>query len=357
MEHQKHEKLTLKEQGEFHPSEIGLIGTGCEFIRDFSFKLKSKLNPDWIVPYVDAVHEKKEEKYDSVLMDMVDHWQFISKEKPSLEDAHLVLVNSNHFDARHQIVFIDPDKRESLRKRLGRLTAPLFFILRKGETEIFDFLEKFQNVPVFNEYDFDGILAAFEKFLDSKTPPLFGVVLAGGESRRMGKDKGLLQIHGKPQREWLLDLIRPMCEKVFLSVKNEIKDFDTPIIKDSFLELGPLGAILSAFRQNPNVAWLVIATDLPLLDKESLNQLVNARDVSAHVTAFFSAEKGFPEPLIAIYEPRAYPLLLKGLSKGLSCPRKAIKAGKIKMVEAMNPDTLLNVNDPATLEEVFKKLH
>jgi molybdenum cofactor guanylyltransferase len=352
MEHKKHEKLTFRDS-----NEIGFIGTSCEFIKDFSAKLIQQLNPSHNIPYVDAIHQKKEETFTYGLLDKMDHWQLTSKKKPNLEDADWVFINSNHFDAHYQIVFIDPDKAESLKKRQYRLSNPLFFILRKGETKIFDFLQEFSHVPVFQENDLENIYTALKNFIISKTPPLNGVVLAGGESLRMGKDKGLLQIHGKPQREWMLDLLRPFCKEVFLSAKTLIPEIQDQVIPDTFTGLGPMGAILSAFRHNPNAAWLVVATDLPLLDAITIKELIDSRKSHAHMTAFLSPEKKFPEPLIAIYEPKAYKHLLNALANGISCPRKAMQGSIIESIDALNPDKLVNVNDPLALEEAMKKLN
>lgn len=352
MEHKKHEKLTLRET-----NEIGLIGTSCEFIKDFSAKLIQQLNPSLNIPYIDAIHQKNEEPFVYGLLDKMDHWQLTAKEKPNLDNADWVFINSNHFDARNQIVFIDPDKIESLKKRQHRLSNPLLFILRKGESRIFEFLHDFSKVPVFEENDLENIYSALKNFIISKTPPLNGVVLAGGESLRMGRDKGLLQIHGKPQREWMLDILRPFCQEVFLSAKTLIPEFPDQVIPDTFTGLGPMGAILSAFRHNPNAAWLVVATDLPLLDAPTIKQLIDSRKSHAHMTAFNSPEKKFPEPLIAIYEPKAYKHLLNALANGISCPRKAMKGSIIESVDASNPDKLINVNDPTALEEAIKKLN
>jgi molybdenum cofactor guanylyltransferase len=357
MEHKKHEKLALRERGNFHPNEIGIVGTNCDYIKDFSSNLIKELSPILKAFYVDAIHQKNESAYHFGLLDKMDHWQLIAKERPSLHEADWVFMNSNHFEARYQIVFIDPDKRESVRKRIAQITHPLFFVLRKGETRIFDFLENFRDVPVFREGEFEEIVEVIIAFIQSKIPHIHGVVLAGGESRRMGRDKGLLEIHGKPQREWMLDLLRPLCKKVFLSAKSEIANFRDNVIIDTFTGLGPMGAILSAFRYNPNVAWLVVATDLPLIDEGTIKQLISSRNPYAHCTAFMSPEKQFPEPLIAIYEPKAYRILLNALSDGVSCPRKAMKGSFIESIDALNPEKLVNVNDPLALEEAIKKLN
>jgi molybdopterin-guanine dinucleotide biosynthesis protein A len=127
-------------------------------------------------------------------------------------------------------------------------------------------------------------------------------------------------------------------------------------LPDTFLGLGPMGAILSAFRSKPDSAWLVMACDLPLLDEETLRFLVENRDPSAIATAFRSPENDFPEPLIAIWEPKSYLTLLQFLSQGYSCPRKALINSPIRLLDAPNTAALRNVNTPEEHDSVLEHL-
>ena len=127
-----------------------------------------------------------------------------------------------------------------------------------------------------------------------------------------------------------------------------------PTLPDSFDGLGPFGAILSAFRQQPNHAWLVIACDLPLMDKSTLSYLINHRNPSKTATAFNSPVNEFPEPLIAIWEPRSYLTLLQFLTQGYSCPRKVLINSDVQLLDAENARALMNVNSPEEYEEVME---
>ena len=169
----------------------------------------------------------------------------------------------------------------------------------------------------------------------------------------MGTDKGALDYHGKPQREYMADLLDKFCEKTFVSVRPDQQiESNYEFLEDTFVGLGPFGAILSAMRKNPNAAWLVVACDLPLLDEQSLDYLVKNRNTSQVATAFYNPETGFPEPLITIWEPRSYQVLLSFLTQGYSCPRKVLINSAIELLQIEDSKILLNVNDQEGYEKV-----
>jgi molybdopterin-guanine dinucleotide biosynthesis protein A len=171
----------------------------------------------------------------------------------------------------------------------------------------------------------------------------------------MGKDKGALDYRGKPHREFTADLIAPRCDKTFLSCRgDQVDSIDSSyeLLADSFLELGPYGAMLSAFRVNPNVAWLVLACDLPLIDEATIEHLIASRDPQRTATAFRNVHDGFPEPLITIWEPRSYPTLLGYLGQGRCCPRKVLINADVQLLDPPVPDALENANAPEDLERL-----
>lgn len=203
-----------------------------------------------------------------------------------------------------------------------------------------------------------------EKMILKETdfPPLNGLVLAGGKSLRMGNPKDKINWHGKEQRYYAADLLAPFCENVFISCRqDQLEHFDTDYnaLTDTFLNMGPFGGILSALRSQRDKAWLVVACDLPLLDKKSLEFLIKSRDAEKAATTYESPFDGLPEPLITIWEPKSYPLLLNFLGLGNTCPRKVLINSDTLILKPNNPDALMNVNTPeemAKAEEILKKL-
>ncbi|PKF76054.1 NTP transferase domain-containing protein [Chryseobacterium sp. PMSZPI] len=188
----------------------------------------------------------------------------------------------------------------------------------------------------------------------NKIPAINGLVLAGGKSRRMGTAKDLLNWHGKEQRYFAADLLASFCDEVFISCRqDQLENFNPhyQFLTDTFLNMGPFGGILSALRAQRDKAWLVIACDLPLLDKKSLDFLIQSRDPEKAATTYESPFDGLPEPLITIWEPKSYPLLLNFLGIGNTCPRKVLMNSDTLILKPDNPHALMNVNTP---EEAVK---
>lgn len=185
-----------------------------------------------------------------------------------------------------------------------------------------------------------------------KTAPLYGLVLAGGKSRRMGQDKGLLRWHGKAQRYFLADLLENFCEQIFISCRAdqaaEIKNAGYQPLPDSSEAKAQYGAILTAMSAYQDTAWLVIACDLPLIDAKALNYLIRQRNPRKLATAYRSPENSLPEPLAAIWEPIAKEMLLQKFAGGVDCPRKALirSEEKVKLIDPPHEAYIMNVNTP-----------
>ena len=103
-----------------------------------------------------------------------------------------------------------------------------------------------------------------------------GLILVGGQSMRMGTNKSLLEYHGKPQWKYLYEIIAPFCRKTFLSCRENQKEIFTSeaLLIDPY-EMGPMGGILSAFEQDSNEAWLVVACDMPFMNEKTIEFLID----------------------------------------------------------------------------------
>jgi len=170
----------------------------------------------------------------------------------------------------------------------------------------------------------------------------------------MGQDKALLEFNGKPQVEYINDLLEKYCSKVFLSKRNDQKTYkNLPCINDAeeFSNHGPIGGILSAMKEYPDVSWLVIACDLPFITEETVQTLLLRQDPQKIATAFISTQDKLPEPLCAIWEGHAYGSILELFKEGIHCPRKILIKSNAHLLKQTNPHWLDNINTPQEYEE------
>ena len=166
----------------------------------------------------------------------------------------------------------------------------------------------------------------------------------------MQRDKAALAYHGRTQLEWAVSFLEPHVQRVFVSVRpDQTNDpvrarFDQ--IVDTHDNLGPIAGIMAAQAKYPEVAWLVLACDLPFLDDGTLTTLIAARQPQRLATAFRSSHDVLPEPLCAIYEPASREAILAHAASGKNCPRKFLINSDVHLLDEPNPHALDNVNTP-----------
>jgi molybdopterin-guanine dinucleotide biosynthesis protein A len=179
-------------------------------------------------------------------------------------------------------------------------------------------------------------------------PELYGLVLTGGRSRRMQRDKANLEYAGKSQLQRAMELLTPLVARCFVSVRtDQLEDprraaYDT--IADVLPNLGPMGGIHAALQAYPDRGWLVLACDLPFLDHTTLRHLIAHRVSTRVATAYRSSFDGQPEPLCAIFEPRSLAEIEASLARSQQCPRALLARGDVELLELPNPHALDNVN-------------
>ena len=182
-------------------------------------------------------------------------------------------------------------------------------------------------------------------------PKLNALILIGGQSKRMGKDKSLLDYHGKPQWQHSVSLVEDLVDKTFISVRaNQQVDYPSLLV-DKIAGIGPFGAILTALESYPNRAFLVLATDLPYIDQKALKKLISKRDATKYATALQGNNKDYPEPLACIWEPKALPILQEYLQKKIYKPIHVLKNIPTQIIE-VSDKFVQNIN---TLEG-FKRV-
>lgn len=136
--------------------------------------------------------------------------------------------------------------------------------------------------------------------------PVWGCVLVGGKSRRMGRAKHLLPHKGKTWVERTVEVLQHQTEQVVISGAGELPDSLGELDRIADIEglAGPIAGILAALRYQPEVSWLVVACDLPEMNEQALQWLLSHRKIGRHAVLADLEGNGRVEPLLAYYDYR-----------------------------------------------------
>ena len=366
--HTKHTDLTKRNNGIHAPNEVALVGAKCSLIEQLVFDISKHLEK-FKLGYFDASHTKDKEG------SPVDVFTFHHEGSCQIEMKYavnkfnqriqfsqydLIFVNGNHYPAQKHIVLLHPDKEASIEQRMDQIEEVVAFVKVEADVAIFDCLKKkfsnYAEIPLFDISQVDEISQLLLTDLEQKIPVLEGLILMGGKSSRMGTDKSALDYHGQSQRDYLKALLEGQQIKTYFSKRSDQALDEENTIDDSFIGLGPSGALCSAFRAFPNTAFFVLAADLPFVDEQLVQKLIVERDASKAITAVIGKGQQFGEPLVAIWEPKSYPLLLNFIAQGYSCPRKVLINSDVKLIE-VDTTSIRNINTPEEFEQAKKELN
>ena len=364
--HQKHTKLIRRENDNFASNEIALLGSKCSVIADLVQKIGKNLQKTSKIAYFDASHK------DAIKVPIVD--EFVAHHKGTMivnsamqfneynerirfSNYDLLFINGNHYKGAKQILILDNEKEASVKKRLEQLDRVQFVVKLHEDSKYFDFLvERYPTIKNLKSYHIDEVDAIsnhIDSLIQERVAPVQGLVLAGGKSSRMGKDKTRLAYHGKAQCDYTVEILENNLLQTFVSVAQDEGNSSHQYIQDKFVGLGAFGAICSAFQHDPNRAWLVLATDLPFVTKDLIKLLLEKRNPKKIATAIKGKSKEFVEPLITIYEPKAYPILLSYLAQGYSCPRKVLINSDVEIIE-VDDNIFVMSTHPKSIKTLLK---
>ncbi|MDY0087907.1 MAG: molybdenum cofactor guanylyltransferase, partial [Coriobacteriia bacterium] len=149
--------------------------------------------------------------------------------------------------------------------------------------------------------------------------PITAAVLAGGRSMRMGVDKTLLPVEGRPLITHVIDAVREVCEHTLIVTNRpeslqrvELAEGIT-ILTDEVPYQGPLGGLVTALKEAPDDWVLAVAADMPYLSSAVVHALWEARGTA---DAVLPVTPEGPEPLLALYSRACLPAARKVLATG-----------------------------------------
>ena len=181
-----------------------------------------------------------------------------------------------------------------------------------------------------------------------------GIILAGGKSQRMGTDKGLLPLNGKPFIKHIYEAMKPIFgDNIVVVSSNAAYDaFGYNRIEDLVSDKGPVGGLYTALKQSKTKFNLVLSVDVPLITTELVKWLVDNHDDGYLVTQVQVGEK--VSPLVAVYD-RALRTLLGEHMAGNQLKLRDVIA-EINPQTLMIPEKWSNQLQNINTEEDYKKI-
>jgi len=183
-----------------------------------------------------------------------------------------------------------------------------------------------------------------------------GIILAGGQNRRMGQNKALVEWRGKRLLNWVYDAIKPLCSEIIISSNEESSLFpDALIVPDNYSNIGPVAGIEAGLSGSSSDINIIVSCDTPLLTTDFFRYMISKHgkfDISIPV------HNGINEPMIGIYSRSVLPVFQQAISEGLFKPPHIIKSCIFQEIEInrnMNfyaPDMFLNMNSPEDLKKL-----
>lgn len=134
------------------------------------------------------------------------------------------------------------------------------------------------------------------------------IILAGGQSNRMGHPKGLLKINNKPIIENLVESLKPFFSEIIVSAnqKTDYEFLDLPVIKDEDKYQGPLMGIYSCLKSSRNDINFVLTSDIPVINVDCVHELLS---FSNEFEVVMPINQGRLEPLFAVYSKSTIPYM------------------------------------------------
>jgi molybdopterin-guanine dinucleotide biosynthesis protein A len=187
-------------------------------------------------------------------------------------------------------------------------------------------------------------------------------VLAGGESRRMGRDKALIEVNGRTLLARMLETVGAVTSSVQVVGSPAKYGAFAPVVPDIYPERGPLGGIHAALRASSHELNLVVGVDLVHVTADLVRYLVGLAQGSTAVVTVPRAA-GYLQPLCAVYRRAFAALAGEALELGRNkvdalydrCAVRVIEEAELRTA-GFDPAVFTNVNTPENLEAARRHL-
>ena len=189
-----------------------------------------------------------------------------------------------------------------------------------------------------------------------------GILLAGGKSSRMGREKGGIEIGDRTLLRNGLDILEKCCDEILVSTCTGLPEVDGYTqVCDEIRDIGPMGGVFTCLRYSNSNRNLVLSYDMPLVNSDLLFRLLDeAQEADLVVPALGD---GWPEPLCAMYRKSTMETLSKLIEKGNYAMHDLYALVRTRVLRigpgspGFHPDLFLNVNRPEDLKRYFSILN
>lgn len=182
------------------------------------------------------------------------------------------------------------------------------------------------------------------------------IILAGGESQRMGSPKALLKVHNKPIIECLVDTLKPHFTEIIVSAnqKEAYNFLNLPVVEDENKDQGPLMGIYSCLKRSTNNVNFVLTSDIPVIDVDCVNELLS---FSNDYEVVMPINKGKLEPLFAVYSRSTIPYMEKVFETKSRRIISILEFSKNKFVKTNMHKWYQNINTRHDYELLLKQVN
>ena len=175
-----------------------------------------------------------------------------------------------------------------------------------------------------------------------------GIILAGGQSSRMGTDKALISLNGKKLIEYSIAVMREICQHILISANNPVyRDFGYPVVSDNFPGIGPLAGLEACLRFSQTRINLIAPCDAPFLSADLFKNILSHN--SLHDAVVPVQKNGNIEPLTAYYSKEIHPTLIRQINQGDYKMQNLLKLVNTKYIVLNDNNLLNNLNTPNDL--------
>ncbi|MEI7596209.1 MAG: molybdenum cofactor guanylyltransferase [Bacteroidota bacterium] len=175
-----------------------------------------------------------------------------------------------------------------------------------------------------------------------------GIILAGGESKRMGIEKSLVNYNEKKLIEYPIELLKKCCNEIIISSETDkLSEYNFRKVADEKGKFGPLSGIYSCLKASKTERNIIISCDMPLVSSELINYLIQIQSDAELVMPFYNS---LYEPLCAIYNKSLIPIIEDLFEQNDFSPLRLIPISNFRKAEINESQSFFN-------KQLFKNIN